>query len=317
MKPPAPAPHLSLVNEKKILRRLKKKAITKTAKGSIAKVRRRYPGTASLRDTSSEGSVSSRGSSSGSREGRSDKILAGSGLEKRKSSEGATLADDKISLAGGRLEKGKPNDGAILANDESNLAGGRLEKGKSNEGAILADDKISLAGGRLKTGGYEEEAEPPAEVVQCRHDDVSSLGSDVRPTFSNTCSLSSRWKSILRAASTFHGLIKGDDEDHLLEGLHRSFPTLRRVQDLEQYSSYKSIMKSASGSQKLVILLCIIYLSYATPTTMTLADRSSTVYVFNYTHTPLEDNFTRVCAEKQIAPKRMVANLLKRRKKEF
>jgi len=43
---------------------------------------------------------------------------------------------------------------------------------------------------------------------------------------------------------------------------------------------------------------------------MTLADRSSTVYVFNYTHTPLKDNFTRVCAEKQIAPDQMVANLL-------
>ena len=69
-------------------------------------------------------------------------------------------------------------------------------------------------------------------------------------------------------------------------------------------------MRSASESQKLVLLLCIIYLSYATPTTMTLADRSSTVYVFNYTHTPLKDNFTRVCAEKQIAPDQMVANLL-------
>ena len=43
-----------------------------------------YPGTASLRDTSSEGSVSSRSSSSGSTEGRSTKILAGSGLEKGK-----------------------------------------------------------------------------------------------------------------------------------------------------------------------------------------------------------------------------------------
>ena len=178
-----PAPRLSLVNEKKVLRRLKKKAITKTAKGSIAKVRRRYPGTASLRDTSSEGSVSSRGSSSGSTEGRSKKILAGSGLEKRKSNAGAILEDDKISLAGGRLEKGKSNEGAILANYEINLAGGRLEKGKSNERAILAGDKINLAGGRLKTGGYEEEAEPPAEFVQCRHDDVSSLGSEVRPTF--------------------------------------------------------------------------------------------------------------------------------------
>ena len=53
------SPRLSLANERKVLRRLKKKAITKTAKGSIAKVRRRYPGTSSLCDTSSEGSVSS------------------------------------------------------------------------------------------------------------------------------------------------------------------------------------------------------------------------------------------------------------------
>ena len=68
-------------------------------------------------------------------------------------------------------------------------------------------------------------------------------------------------------------------------------------------------MSSASGSQKLVLLLCIIYLSHATPTTMIFEDRSSTVYVFKYTHTPLEDNFTRVCAEKKIAPKQMVANL--------
>jgi len=68
-------------------------------------------------------------------------------------------------------------------------------------------------------------------------------------------------------------------------------------------------MGSASGSQKLILLLCIIYLSYATPTTMILEDRSSTVYVFSYTHTPLEDDFTRVCAEKQIAPKQTVANL--------
>jgi len=66
-------------------------------------------------------------------------------------------------------------------------------------------------------------------------------------------------------------------------------------------------MGSASGSQKLILLLCIIYLPYATPTTM--EDPSSTVYVFNYTHTPLEDNLTRVFAEKQIAPKQMVANL--------
>ncbi len=118
-----PAPRLSLANERKVLRRLKKKAITKTVQGSIAKVRRRYPGTASLRDTSSEGSVSSRGSSSGSTEGRSKKILAGSGLEKGESDERASLADDKINLAGGRLEKGKSDERASLADDKINLVG--------------------------------------------------------------------------------------------------------------------------------------------------------------------------------------------------
>ena len=117
-------------------------------------------------------------------------------------------------LAGSGLEKGKSNDGAILADDKINLAGGRLKKGESNDGAILAEDKMNLA-----HGGYEEEAVPPTEFVQCRNDDVSSLGSEVRPTFSNTCSPSSRWKSILIAASTFRVPIKGDDIDHLLEGL--------------------------------------------------------------------------------------------------
>ena len=58
------SPRMSLAREKKVLRDVKKKKIIKTAKGSIAKVRRRYPGTASLRDTSSEGSVSSGGGSS-------------------------------------------------------------------------------------------------------------------------------------------------------------------------------------------------------------------------------------------------------------
>ena len=58
-----PSPRMTLAREEKVLRQVKKKKILKTAKGSIAKVRRRYPGTASLRDTSSEGSVSSRGSS--------------------------------------------------------------------------------------------------------------------------------------------------------------------------------------------------------------------------------------------------------------
>jgi len=59
----ASSPRLSLASERKALRRLKKKAITKTVQGSITKVRRRYPGTASLRDTSSEGSISSNGDS--------------------------------------------------------------------------------------------------------------------------------------------------------------------------------------------------------------------------------------------------------------
>ena len=58
-----PAPRLSHTKKKRALRGVMKRLIRKTEKGSIAKVRRRYPGTASLRDTSSEGSVSSGGGS--------------------------------------------------------------------------------------------------------------------------------------------------------------------------------------------------------------------------------------------------------------
>ncbi len=51
---------LLMSGKKKVLRGLKKKLIQKNAKGFIARVRRRYPGTASLRDTSSERSITSR-----------------------------------------------------------------------------------------------------------------------------------------------------------------------------------------------------------------------------------------------------------------
>ena len=47
----SPPPRLSITKEKRALRWVMKRLIKKTAKGSIAKVRRGYPGTASLRGT--------------------------------------------------------------------------------------------------------------------------------------------------------------------------------------------------------------------------------------------------------------------------
>jgi len=42
---------------------------------------------------------------------------------------------------------------------------------------------------------------------------------------------------------------------------------------------------------------------------MTLEDRSNTMYLSNFTHTSLRDNFIRVCAERKISPRQMVKNL--------
>ena len=77
-----PSPRMTPAREKKVLRRVKKTKILKTAKGSIAKVRRNFPGTASLRDTSSEGSVSSGRVSIGSSGSRKTKTKLDGILEK-------------------------------------------------------------------------------------------------------------------------------------------------------------------------------------------------------------------------------------------
>jgi len=55
---------LTITKEKEVLRGVTEKLIRKTTKGSVGKIHRHYPGTASLRDMSSEGSVSSGGGSS-------------------------------------------------------------------------------------------------------------------------------------------------------------------------------------------------------------------------------------------------------------
>ena len=71
-------PRLTIAKEKKALRDVMKRLIRKTEKGSIAKVRRRHPGTASLHDTSSESSGSSHGGGprgDGSRGGSLNKKL--------------------------------------------------------------------------------------------------------------------------------------------------------------------------------------------------------------------------------------------------
>ena len=67
-------------------------------------------------------------------------------------------------------------------------------------------------------------------------------------------------------------------------------------------------MRSGAGGQKLILLLCIIYLSNATPTSVTLGS-SDTVYLFSYTHTPASENFPNMCAKKGLTCSAMINNL--------
>ena len=59
----------------------------------------------------------------------------------------------------------------------------------------------------------------------------------------------------------------------------------------------------------MIILLCVIYLSYATPTPVTLGTSSDTVYLFSYSHTPVSENFPTMCSKKGLTCSAMVNNL--------
>ena len=90
-----------------------------------------------------------------------------------------------------------------------------------------------------------------------------------------------------------------------------SFPlsTLDEDRPSSSKGSSKQIMRSGEGSQKLILLLCITYLLYAMPTSVTLGPSSDTVYLFSYSHTPVSENFPRMCSKKVITCSAMVNNL--------
>jgi len=118
-----------------------------------------------------------------------------------------------------------------------------------------------------------------------------------------------RWGRRFIQAASFDHPLRGDDLSFLLEGLERNFPHLKRIQDLEAYTTYKQIMKNGGGSQKLTLLLSIIFLSYASPTTVSLGQPSDSVYFFSYTHTPVSENFPKLCEKKGITCSQMKNNL--------
>ena len=287
--PSPPSPRMTLAREKKVLRRLKKTKIRKTEKGSVAKVRRRYPGTASLRDTSSEGSVSAS----------SGRVS----VQVKLKSKAAKLVDNANSGGDGNKLDQDANSGVEFANlvetqgnANSGIQVAKLvgDRGNANSGG----DGNKLVG-NVDVGYPEVEQDNlVGRKVDSRdaQDDVSTLGTGELVGTTHSSTSHSRWIRLFTEASSFHDQTRllSDDVTHLIEGLHKSFPNLRRVQDLEEYTSYKRIMVSDSGNQKLILLLCVIYLSYATPTSMTLEDRSSTMYLFNFTYTSLRDNFSRV-----------------------
>ena len=313
-----------------MLRGVKKTRILKTGKGSVAKVRRHYPGTASLRVTSSDGSVSSVGVSAKLKL-KAAKLVddANPGIDGTKLDDNANSGVDGTKLvdsANSGVDGTKLVDHANSGVDGTKLvdhANSEVDETKLVDNANSEVDGTKLvdnANSGAKLVGNFDVCYPAVEKeylvgrkVDPRdaQDDVSTLGTGELLGTTHSSTSHPRWKRLFTEASSFHDLIRLHDDDltHLIEGLHKSFPNLRRVQDLEEYTSYKRIMVSDSGNQKLILLLCIIYLSYATPTSMTLEDRSSTMYLFNFTHTSLRDNFTRACAERKISPRQMVKNL--------
>lgn len=90
--------------------------------------------------------------------------------------------------------------------------------------------------------------------------------------------LKERWTCHFVDALSFSDPLRGDDLSFVLESIHKNFPNLSRIQDLETYTSYK---KDMTGSRKLNLLKCIIYLSYATPTPLSLGNPSNTVYLLS------------------------------------
>jgi len=124
----------------------------------------------------------------------------------------------------------------------------------------------------------------------------SSIGFDAGLT--SVSKLKERWTRHFVDAASFSHSLRGDDLSFLIEALQKNFPHLNRIQDLEAYTSYKQITRSGAGSQKLILLLCIIYLSYTMPTSVTLGHSSDTFYLFSYSHTPVSENFPSMCSKK-------------------
>ena len=161
---------------------------------------------------------------------------------------------------------------------------------------------ISHSGGSIPTDVIPKEIVKNTDHVSV----CSSIGFEERLT--SVKLLKQCWSRHFNDAASFLQPLLGDDLTHIVEGLQKNFPQLTRIQDLEVYTSYKQIMKSVAGRQKLIILLCVIYLSYATPTSVTLGS-SDTVYLFSFTHTPVSENFPNVCSKKGLTCSSMINNL--------
>ena len=168
--------------------------------------------------------------------------------------------------------------------------------------------KVGTTVGTSHSGGSIPNEVIPKEIVKTTdHASVcSSIGFEER--FTSVKLLNQRWSRHFIDAASFFQPLRGDDLNFILEGLQKNFPQLTRIQDLEVFTSYKQIMRSGAGGQKLIVLLCILYLSYATPTSITLGS-SDTVYLFSYTHTPVSENFPTMCTKKGLTCSAMINNL--------
>ena len=185
---------MTIAKEKKALRKVKKRLVCKTAKGSIAKVRRRYPGTASLRDTSSEGSVSSGAGSHRSSGPRKLKLKQGANLVGNLVD--ANSGSAKANLVGNLVDA---NSGSVKANlvgnlgnensgfAEANLVGNLDNENPEAEKATLVEpvdnensrvEKNNLVENKDYGKSHAAQTDLVSTIIEARHmqDDVSTLG---------------------------------------------------------------------------------------------------------------------------------------------
>ena len=169
---------MTIAKEKEALRKVKKRLVRKTTKGSIAKVLRRHPGTAPLRDTSSEGSVSFGAGSHRSSGPRKLKLkqranLVGNLVDANSGSAKANLVGNLVDANSGSMEANLVGN---LDNENPEAEKATLVEPVDNENSRV--EKNNLVGNKDYGKSHAAQSDLVSTIIEARHmqDDVSTLG---------------------------------------------------------------------------------------------------------------------------------------------